>query len=67
MGTVQCLPQHHYTIATKIQETMTTFIKLTQYPRKNSEPYEKMESSFLQDIENLFDVYCADEQQDQNC
>ena len=27
-------PQYHYTIATKIQETMTTFSKVTRYPKK---------------------------------
>ena len=27
-------PEHHYTIATKIQETMTTFSKITGFPRK---------------------------------
>ena len=58
-------PQHHYTIATKIQEMMTTFSNVTQYPRKNSEPYKKMESSFLQDMDQLFHVYCVDEQQRQ--
>ena len=56
-------PQHHYTIATKIQQMMTTFSNVTQYPRKNLEPYKKMESSFLQDMDQLFDVYCVDEQQ----
>ena len=56
-------PQHHYTIATKIQETMANFSKITRYPRKNSEPYKKLESLFLEDVEKLFDVYCSDEQQ----
>ena len=42
---------------------MTIFSKITQYPRKNSEPYKKLESLFLQDIDNLFDVYCVDDQQ----
>ena len=56
-------PQHHYTIATKIQEMMTAFINVTRYPRRNSEPYKKMESSLLQDMDQLFDVYCVDEQQ----
>ena len=56
-------PQHHYTIATKIQEMMTTFSNVTRHPRKNSEPYKKMESSFLQDMDQLFDVYSVDEQQ----
>ena len=56
-------PQHHYTIATKIQQMMTTFSNVTRYPRMNSEPYKKMESSFLQDMDQLFDVYCVDEQQ----
>ena len=56
-------PQHHYTIATKIQQMMTIFSNVTRYPRKNSEPYKKMESSFLQDMDQLFDVYCVDEQQ----
>ena len=55
-------PQHYFLIATKIQETMTTFSKITQYPRKNSKPYKEMESSFLQDID-LFDVCCVDEKQ----
>ena len=56
-------PQHHYTIATKIQEMMTTFSNVTRYSRKNSEPYKEMESSFLQDMDQFFNVYCVDEQQ----
>ena len=56
-------PQHHYTIVSKMQETMTTCSKITRYPRKNSRPFMKMESSFLLDIENLFDVYWAEKQQ----
>ena len=56
-------PQHHYTIATKIQEMMTTFSNVTRYPRKNLEPYKKVEFSFLQDMDQLFDVYCVDEYQ----
>ena len=55
--------QHHYSIAIKIQEIMTTFCKITRYSQKNLEPYKKMKSSFLQDIDYLFYVYCADEQQ----
>ena len=42
---------------------MKTFSKITQYPKKNSEPYKKVESLFLQGIDNLFGVYCVDEQQ----
>ena len=59
--------QHHYTIATKIQKkNMANFCKITQYPRKHSELYKKLESSFLKYVEKLFDIYCADEQQKEN-
>jgi len=61
-------PVHELTIAKKIFEMMKEFRIVDHYPKnKRSKPsYTAKQSQFLSDADKLFDIFCHDENKEEN-